>query len=85
LTEEVVEQGEVFRGRRVAKGSYLPLFLIFILLLDAAYQRFGLGGRFLPLRPHDRLGGVPSPPPLPLFPQSFIIDTVGIPPHRILV
>jgi hypothetical protein len=31
-----------------------------------------------------RPGGAPSPPPLPLFPQSFIVDTVDLPPHRIL-
>jgi hypothetical protein len=33
LVEEVAKRGEVFRGWRVGKGSYLPLFLVFILLL----------------------------------------------------
>jgi hypothetical protein len=30
--EEVTNLGEIFEVRRVGKGSYLPLFLIFILL-----------------------------------------------------
>jgi hypothetical protein len=30
--EEVTKRGEVLRRQRVGRGSYLPLFLIFILL-----------------------------------------------------
>jgi hypothetical protein len=33
LAEEDTNRGEVFRGQRVGRGSYFPLFLIFILLL----------------------------------------------------
>jgi hypothetical protein len=33
LVKEVTKQGEVFRGRRVGRGSYFSLFLIFVLLL----------------------------------------------------
>jgi hypothetical protein len=33
LVVEVAKRGEVFRGQRVERGSYLPLFLVFTLLL----------------------------------------------------
>jgi hypothetical protein len=55
-----------------------------ILLLNATSQRFRLKGRLLPPHPCGCPGGAPSLPPLPLFSQLFIVDTVGLPPRRIL-
>jgi hypothetical protein len=31
--EEVTKQWEVFRGQRAGRGSYLPLFFVFTILL----------------------------------------------------
>jgi hypothetical protein len=84
LAEQDTEWGDVFMGWRVRRGSYLPLFLFFILLLDDTSWIFRLGGKFLPSHPCGRPGDAPSPPPLPPFSQLFIVDMVGLPPHRIL-
>jgi hypothetical protein len=48
LVKEVTKQREVFRGRRVGRGSYFSLFLIFILLLIIS-RGFGFGGSYFPL------------------------------------
>jgi hypothetical protein len=37
LAKEVAKRWEVFGGRRVGRGSYLPLFLLFILLFIITY------------------------------------------------
>jgi hypothetical protein len=63
---------------RVRRGSYLSLFLI------TTSQGFELRGSFLHPRPHGRLGGSPSPLPLPPCPQPFTVGTVGLSPHHIL-
>jgi hypothetical protein len=68
----------------VGRGSYLPLFLVFTLLLKAISQGFKLGGSFLLLRPRNRLGGTRKMPPLPPCLLPFIIGTVGLPPCYIL-
>jgi hypothetical protein len=51
LAEKVTKQGEVFRGRRVGRGSYFPLFLIFVFLLIVISRGFRLGESFLPPPP----------------------------------
>jgi hypothetical protein len=84
LAEEVAKRGKVFGGWRVGRWSYLPLFLIFVLLLNDISRRFKLRGSFLPPCPLDRPGGTPNLPPLPLCPLLFIIGTIGLPPHRII-
>jgi hypothetical protein len=84
LAEEAVRRWEVLRWWRVQRGSYLPQFLVFMLILVMTYYRFGLEGSFLPPCPHGRPGGSPSPPPLPPCPQPFIVGMVGLLPHRIL-
>jgi hypothetical protein len=80
LTEEVTKRGEVFRGRRVGRGSYLPLFLLLITIS----QGFRLGGSFLSPHPCSRPGSIPKLAPLLSCLLPFVVDTVGLPPHHIL-
>jgi hypothetical protein len=84
LAEEVTKRGEVFRGCRVGRRSYLPLFLVFILLLIAISGGIRLGGSLLPPHPHSCLGGTPKPPPLPQCLLPFVVRMVGLLPRRIL-
>jgi hypothetical protein len=63
MAKEVTKHCEVFRGRRVGRGSYLPLVLIFIILRSTVSQRFGLRGSFLSPRPRGRPGGILILPP----------------------
>jgi hypothetical protein len=83
LVEEVTKRGEVFRGRRVGRGTYFPLHLIFVIVLLLISWGFRLRGGFFPSRPQSRPGGTPKPPSLlPCWPP-FIVDTVDLPPHHI--
>jgi hypothetical protein len=86
LAEEVTKRGEVFRGQRVGRGSYLLLFLIFIfiLLLIAISRGFGLGGSFLPPAPSQVPGSTPKSPPLLPCLLPFIVGTVGLLSRHIL-
>jgi hypothetical protein len=68
----------------VGRGSYLILFLFFVLLLIVISRGFRLEGSFLPPCPHSRPGGTPNLPPFPSCLLPFIVDTVGLPPHCIL-
>jgi hypothetical protein len=81
LDEEVAKQGEVFKGRRVGRENYLPLFPIFTLLLIFISQ----GGRsFLAPRPRGCTGSTLKLPPLLLCLLPFVGDTIGLPPCHIL-
>jgi hypothetical protein len=67
--------------QRVGRGSYLPLFLIFILFHITISQRFKLRGSFLPQRPRSRPSGTLSLPPCLLL---FIVGMIDLPPCDIL-
>jgi hypothetical protein len=64
--KEVAKQGEHFRGWRVKSGSYLPIFLIFTLLLIIISRGYGLRGSLLPPMPSQPLGLLP-----------FVVGMVG--------
>jgi hypothetical protein len=67
----------------VGRECYLPLFLLFILIIVIS-QGFRLKGSFLPPHPHSRSGCTPKQPPLPLCLLPFIVGTVGLQPRHIL-
>jgi hypothetical protein len=48
LVEDVIKREEVFEGQRVGRGSYLPLFLVFVLFFIVTTRGFGLGGECPP-------------------------------------
>jgi hypothetical protein len=48
LAEEVTKRGEVFRGRRVGRGSYFTLFLAFVLLSSSYPMDLGSKGASSP-------------------------------------
>jgi hypothetical protein len=48
LAKEVAKRREVLERQRVGRGSYLPLFLFFVLLFIVTSQGFGLRGSILP-------------------------------------
>jgi hypothetical protein len=85
LAKEVTKRGEVFRGQRVGRGSYLPLFHVFILLLITISQGFKLGRSFLsPLPPGALTGAWAALQSGLLCLLPFIVDMVGLLPHHIL-
>jgi hypothetical protein len=84
LAKEVTNRGEVLMRQRVGRGSYIPLFLIFLLLFNVTSQGFGLGGSILPPLHHHRPGDTSGLSPLPPYMQPFIVDMVGLPPRRVL-
>jgi hypothetical protein len=62
----------------VGRESFVPLFLIFILLFVVTSRGFKLRGSILPRLPRCRPGGTLGPSPLPLYTQPFIVETVGL-------
>jgi hypothetical protein len=61
----------------VRRGSYLPLFLVFILFLISISQGFRLRRSFLPLRHPSHSGGTLKPHPLHPCLLPFIVGMVG--------
>jgi hypothetical protein len=66
------------------EGELRPLFLIFILLFVVTSRGFGLGGSILHPLPRRHSSGTPGPSALPPYMHPIAMDTVGLPPHRIL-
>jgi hypothetical protein len=65
-------------------GSYLPLFLMFILLFIVTSRGVRLRGSILPPVPRCRPSGIKGMSPLPPYLQPFTVDMVGLLPHRTL-
>jgi hypothetical protein len=84
LAEEVTKRGEVFRGRRVGRGSYFTLFLVFVLLSSSYPMDLGSKGASSPPPPRSCPSGTSKPPPLLSCLLPFIVRTTGLPPHHIL-
>jgi hypothetical protein len=81
--EDVTERGKVLMRQRMGRWSHFPHLSIFILLFIMDTGSEGVSSPPPPCPCHCS-GGAPIPSPLPPCPQSFTVDTVGLPSRHIL-